>query len=215
MRPTIILFPAAGPLAPGLTHSRVLGVAALIAWLVTASIGAYMARAWIAGGGLRRHRAGRDELPPAVVLAHASLAVTGLLVWAGYQAVGWTVLAWSAVALMTAAIGLGISTVTLLTPYPVRQPGGPGAAEASPPGPGSRRDPGPGHVPPGAPALGVDAGEGSAFEITDEMLAALLTSPPPARRRPGLNLAALIPVVHGAGAITTFLLAVLTVVGTM
>jgi hypothetical protein len=47
------------------------------------------------------------------------------------------------------------------------------------------------------------------------MIAALLTSPPPARRRSRLNLAALIPVVHGVGAITTFLLAVLTVVGAM
>jgi manganese efflux pump family protein len=217
MRPMLILFPAAGPPVPGLTHSRALGVAALIAWLVTAGMGAYMARAWIAGGGLRRRRAGGDELPPAVVLAHASLAVTGLLVWASYQAVGWTVLAWSAVALMAAAIGLGISTVTLLTPYPVRQPAGPGTAEASPPGPGPGRDPGPGHVPPRFPAHGADAGEGQAFEITDEMIAALLTSPPPppAWWRSRLNLAALIPVVHGVGAITTFLLAVLTAIGAM
>jgi hypothetical protein len=215
----VMLFPVAVSPAPGLTHSRALGAAALIAWLVTASIGAYMARAWIAGGGLRRRRAGGDELPPAVVLAHASLAITGLLVWASYQAAGWTVLAWSAVALMTAAIGLGISTVTLLTPYPVRQPAVPGAAEAGPLGPGPGRDPGPVHVAPGAPAPGADAEEGPAFEITDEMIAAFLTSPPPppppAWWRSRLNLAALIPVVHGVGAITTFLLAVLTAIGAM
>jgi hypothetical protein len=51
------------------------------------------------------------------------------------------------------------------------------------------------------------------IEITDEMLARLIDGPSTAWRRPRLNLAPLIPVGHGIGAIATFLLAVLTAVG--
>jgi hypothetical protein len=45
------------------------------------------------------------------------------------------------------------------------------------------------------------------------MLHALLSSPAPARRRRRPQ--ALIPLFHGIGAITTFLLAILTAVGTL
>ena len=49
-------------------------------------------------------------------------------------------------------------------------------------------------------------------EITDEMIASLLADPFPARRRPQLKLVSLVPVVHGLGALTTFMLAVLTAI---
>jgi manganese efflux pump family protein len=181
---------AAWPAASGAAHGRALGTAALVAWLITASIGAYMARAWFRGGG----RAD-DAFPPGVLLGHASLAITGLAVWASYVISGLAALAWAATGVLATAIGLGVSTVTLWTPYPVRSPPGPGRPD--------RPD---GAAGPAGPA-------GPAFEITDEMLHALLTSPPPAapRRRPQ----ALVPLVHGIGAITTFLLAVLTAVGTL
>jgi hypothetical protein len=223
MRSMIANWPAGGPSGPA--HSRALGVAALIAWLLTVSLGAYMARAWIGGGGLRRRRAGDDELPPAVLVGHASLAVTGLFLWAGYVASGLAALAWAATGIIAAAIGLGVSTVTLWTPYPVRQPVGPDRTLPGPgpgPGPGDAVNApgdGPSHGPSHGPddphwPEGSDRLDGPAFEVTDEMLNALLTSPPPAsrrRRRPQ----ALIPLFHGIGAITTFLLAVLTVVGTL
>jgi hypothetical protein len=97
-----------------------LGPAALVSWLLTAGIGGYMLRTWIAGGGLRRQRATGAGVPPAVVFGHAGAALTGLAVWASYLAAGWRPLAWAGVALIAAAIALGICTVTLWTPYPVR-----------------------------------------------------------------------------------------------
>jgi hypothetical protein len=101
-------------------------LAALISWLLTAAIGGYMLRAWIVRGGLRLRRATKKwageagGVPPAVVFCHAGAAIGGLAVWASYLAAGWHPLAWAGVALISAAIALGICTVTLWTPYPVR-----------------------------------------------------------------------------------------------
>src|SRR5579863_2432273 len=96
-----------------------LAIAALISWLITASIGGYMLRTWVARGGLRRQRATGVGVPPAVVFGHASAALTGLAVWVSYLVTGWRPLAWLGVTLVCAAICLGICTVTLWTPYPV------------------------------------------------------------------------------------------------
>ncbi|HWG13740.1 MAG TPA: hypothetical protein VG268_10765 [Streptosporangiaceae bacterium] len=189
----------------GPPHPRALGVAALIAWTLTVSLGAYMARAWIGSGGLRRRRAADDDFPPGVLLGHASLALTGLLLWASYVASGLAVLAWVATGVIAAAIGLGVSTVTLWTPYPVRSP--PHRPPDGPP------DPPPHRPPPDPPHGPSDEPDPLAFEVTDEMLHALLSSPAPARRRRRPQ--ALIPLFHGIGAITTFLLAILTAVGTL
>ncbi len=97
-----------------------IGLAALIAWLLTASIGGYMLRTWVARGGLRRQRATGVGVPPGVVFGHASAALVGLTVWISYLSSGWRPLAWIGVTLVCAAICLGICTVTLWTPYPVR-----------------------------------------------------------------------------------------------
>jgi hypothetical protein len=213
----------------GPPQSRALGVAALIAWVLTVSLGAYMARAWIGSGGLRRRRAADDDFPPGVLLGHASLALTGLLLWASYVASGLAVLAWVATGVIAAAIGLGVSTVTLWTPYPVRSPPDPpphrpphGPPDPpphrpphGPPDPPPHRPPhAPPHRPPSEPPQGrSDEPDPPPFEVTDEMLHALLSSPPPVRRRRRPQ--ALIPLFHGIGAITTFLLAILTAVGTL
>jgi hypothetical protein len=170
-----------------------MGLAALIAWLFTASIGGYMLRTWVARGGLRRQRATGVGVPPGVVFGHASAALAGLTVWVSYLASGWRPLAWVGVA-------LGICTVTVWTPYPVRPD----------PGPDSGRE---------AEADRVRAARGSevrqavatehqdAFTVTDEMIANLLAEPVPVRRR-RLPLLPLIPLAHGFGALTTFLLTV-------
>ena len=99
-----------------------MAVAALIAWVLTASIGVYMLRTWVTRGGLRRQRATGVGVPPAVVFGHASAALTGLVIWAGFVKTNWEPLAWLGVALITAAIALGVCTVTLWTPYPVVVP---------------------------------------------------------------------------------------------
>ncbi|MGE5293109.1 MAG: hypothetical protein ACM3ML_39180 [Micromonosporaceae bacterium] len=196
------------PTAAASGHSRALGVVTLITWLLAAGIGAYMLRTSIARGALRRQRAIKGALPPAVLFGHFGLALTGLVVWVGYLATGYAALAWTAVGLLMPAIGLGISTVTLWTPYP-----GPGAG-----------------VPSGmlaAPTDNVLAGRLTddlfASALTDDVLAGQLvedvvarvrTAPPQAAKKPRGHLSPLIPAGHGVAAFATFLLAVLSAVGT-
>ena len=108
----------AEPTAVATAPSPALGLATLATWLLTAGLGAFMLSRLIASGGLRQQRATRGGLSPTVLFGHFSLAGTGLVVWVCYVATGWVALAWSAVGLLMPAIGLGVSTVTLWTPYP-------------------------------------------------------------------------------------------------
>ena len=169
--------------------------------MLTASIGVYMLRTWVTRGGLRRQRATGVGVPPAVVFGHASAALTGLVIWIGFLGTHWDLLAWAGVALITSAIALGVCTVTLWTPYPVAVP-----VPADPPRTGSAGD----GIAPGAG--GSPHGEDSEGTFTDEMIAALLADPFPASRRPRLKLVPLIPVVHGFGALITFMFAVLAAI---
>ncbi|HEX6522767.1 MAG TPA: hypothetical protein VF070_22610 [Streptosporangiaceae bacterium] len=177
-----------------------MSIATLAAWLITASIGGYMLHTWIARGGLHYQRATGVGVPPPVVFGHASVALTGLAVWACYVAARWVALAWLGVGLIGTAITLGICMVTMWTPYPVRIP----SAE---PEPAQART-----------AVSSDLGSGEhAFTITDEMIAELLSDPFPAtrsslpgRRRPEVRLLPLIPVGHGFAALATFMLATVT-----
>lgn len=193
--------------------------ATLISWLVTAALGAFMLRTWLARGGLGRERAKAGGLPPQLIFGHAAAAVAGLLCWAAFLASGARPLAWTAVALLMAAVGLGLCTVTLWTPYPARKPG-----ERRPSGRDLRES---GTAGTSAPADGAEAAaaratrpaaagadNAEAFEVTDEMIARLLADPAPVPRprpiRP--NLAVLVPVAHGFAAIATFMLAVLSAI---
>ena len=175
--------------------------ATLISWLVTASLGGYMLHTWLARGGLRRERARAGGLPPPLIFGHAGLAISGLLIWAAFVASGARALAWTAVGVLMVTVGLGLSTVTLWTPYPARRPG-------------ERRDATPLDE---AAVVIADAGEGvagepgpQAYQVTDEMIARLLDDPfPGPRRRPiRPNPAVLVPIAHGFAAIATFVLAV-------
>jgi hypothetical protein len=189
-----------GAPAPGYMTSaaRPLAVAAVIAWLLTASIGVYMLRTWIVRGGLRRQRATGVGVPPALVFSHAGAALTGLLIWLAFVGTEWDPLGWLGVGLVTTAIGLGVCTVTLWTPYPVAVPEGDPEG-----GPG-------GLIPPGAGGSG--GGVPSDYTVTDEMIAQLLADPFPERRRPRVKLAPFVPVVHGFAALATFMLAVLAAI---
>ena len=199
----------AEPGAPGHGH-RALTVVTLISWLLTAGIGAYMLGTWIVSGGVSQQRANREGLSPTVVLGHASLATTGLALWAAYTLTRWAPLAWSGVLVLMPAIGLGLSTVTLLTPFPAPDSAGRAGAGGQ---------------------LAAPAEDVLASRLTDRALAHALTvaalasklveevlagaaAPDPPRRARG-HAAALIPASHGILALTTFLLAVLAAVGTV
>ena len=166
-----------------------MAIAAMIGWVLTASIGVYMLRTWVTRGGLRRQRATGVGVPPAVVFGHASAALTGLLIWLGFVGTGLDLLAWLGVTVVAGAITLGVCTVTLWTPYPVAVPPAPAPAAA----------------PKATPAT-------EPGTVTDEMIAELLADPFPASRRPRLKLAGLVPVAHGFAALTTFMLAVLAAI---
>lgn len=181
--------------------------ATLISWLVTASLGAFMLRTWLARGGLGSERAKAGGLPPQLIFGHAAAALTGLVVWAAFVASGARPLAWAAVALLMVAVGLGLCTVTLWTPYPARKPGErrePTAADAAPPAADAAPTAAEAPSPPDQPE----------FEVTDEMIARLLTDPFPASRHRPIrpNPAVLVPVAHGFLAIATFTLAVLSTI---
>jgi hypothetical protein len=180
--------------------------ATLLSWLVTASLGAFMLRTWLARGGLDRERAREGGLPPPLIFGHAALALTGLLLWIGYLASGARPVAWAGVGALMLTVCLGLCTVTLWTPYPARRPG-------------ERRPASPADALAVAPdtaeaALGADDDQ-TPFRVTDEMIARLLADPSPVRRpgpiRP--NPAVLVPVAHGFAAIATFVLAVMTAIG--
>jgi len=201
--------------APAAAPGRGLAVAALITWLFDAGSGAFMLGTWIARGGLRRQRRS-DRLAPGVVFGHFGIATTGLLVWISFLITGRIVLAWLAVGLLMLVIGLGISTVTLWTPFPAHRDHDVDPGQA----PGAR-----------GPARGMfatpDEG-GLTGRLTDEMLARALTdevllarlvedvlanvpagpSRPERKSRP--HLATIVPAGHGIAAIATFLLALFT-----
>ncbi len=210
------------PLGAGvLTHAgataalpaRGLGIAALTTWLIDAGSGLYMLWTWISRGGLRRQRSS-DRLAPRVVFGHFGMASTGLLVWVSFLVSGLHILAWLAVGLLMLVIGFGISTVTLWTPFPAQRAGEQDA----------RADP--------DAASAFATPEVMSGRVTDEMLAQALNDevllarlidgvlasvpadPSRSERRPRPHLSTIVPAGHGLAAIATFVLAVLTAVGT-
>jgi len=169
----------------------------LLVWLVTESLGAFMLRDWIVSGGAARawrqpRKAEGMSLP--VLAGHAGLNLTGLLVWIIFLLSGVKALAWVALGFMAPAIGLGISTVAIWTPYPGGRP---------------KPDERPAMVPDAVikRALEDDA---LAQRLVDELLERNLGQPSP--RKVGWSLRPLIPAGHGALAIVTFLLATLAAI---
>jgi manganese efflux pump family protein len=137
--PAAAVWPGASAPATSRSGRRDLAMdtAALAAWLVTAGSGAYVLGSWISGGGSLRRRAGpagstsaADDgtgtgtgtgdastgSPPSVVIGHFGLALTGLVLWAIYLAVGWAALAWTAVCMLLPVAGLGMAALTVGLP---------------------------------------------------------------------------------------------------
>lgn len=82
-----------------------MGIAALVAWLLTAVGGFYMLATWITKGGPRQPRTTR--FPPAVIFGHFALAVIGLVIWIIYLVSDADALAWVAFALLIPVAALG------------------------------------------------------------------------------------------------------------
>jgi len=170
-------------------------IAALIAWLVTAGSGGYLLGNWLTHGGTLRSRADGTGSPPAVIIGHFGLALTGLVIWVIYLVVGWAALAWTAVGVLLPVAGLGMSALTIGLPGLPRLPG-----RADRPVPAVA-----GSAPTGAPSMGAATASGAGTSV------AVGGSRPAgsAKRR----LSPLIAVVHGALAVTTMLLVLLAALG--
>lgn len=86
-----------------------MGIAALIVWFVTALGGLYMLAVWLIENDATRQGNSASRLPLPVILAHVTLAVTGLLAWVGYLVTDREVLAWTAVAILAGIALLGLT----------------------------------------------------------------------------------------------------------
>jgi hypothetical protein len=189
--------------------SRSFAIATLVTWLLAESLGLYMLRTWFTSGAARRRKASADGMSLPVLLGHAGLAFTGFICWIAFLMTSSPIVAFVAISALGPAIGLGISTVTVWTPYPVRrgphERGGRGLADAD----GGRK---PLVISDQALARYLED-ETQSGQLIDDLLARNLD---PAAR-PGIKLdpRTLIPLAHGVLAIVTFMLATLAAVAAL
>lgn len=193
---------AAG-LPPGLPPGHSLAIAALVTWLATEAFGAYMLGAWIGSGGNRVRRHVPGGVPRSVIFGHAGLSFTGLVWWISFVVTGDAPLAWMSIGFLAPAVGLGISTLTLWTPYPARRPGTEPAWQQYDGMLGITTD-----------EMLAAALEDDTFttKLVDDLVASVLNRPEPAIRRPRWQLTPLIPAAHGVLAMSTVLFTVLAAV---
>jgi hypothetical protein len=91
-----------------------LGLAALIAWLVTVGLGLSMMARWITRPARPGTQPGHGRRP-VLNFTHFGLALTSLVAWISYLATGLVGLAWTACGLLIAVASLGM-TLVFLTP---------------------------------------------------------------------------------------------------
>ncbi|WP_018656695.1 hypothetical protein [Actinomadura flavalba] len=77
-----------------------MGVAALLAWSVTAAVGAYLLTRWWGRGGLRRQATKVTRYPLLLLTAHPFTALTGLCAWVVHLLGGHPAFAWVAFGLL-------------------------------------------------------------------------------------------------------------------
>jgi hypothetical protein len=215
-------------IALGHPGSRGLGVAALVSWLLAESLGAFMFRSWLAsvwwqrqGGAVHeasflraggREDGGQDGASGGLIVGHATLALAGFVCWVSFLATEIPAMAWLAIGFLAPAIGLGISTVTVWTPYPVHRPISRARSPAPPP-PDTRPEGTPGILVTNEMLDRVLANDALTGELVDDLVAKLLAEPvqsPQVSRR--WQLAPAVPILHGILAIATFLLAMLAAI---
>jgi hypothetical protein len=84
-------------------------IAALVAWLLTASVGLYLLAIWLIEYDREFQSAAATRLPVPVISAHATLAVGGLAVWALYLITDTAELAWVAASTLGVVALLGLT----------------------------------------------------------------------------------------------------------
>jgi manganese efflux pump family protein len=104
-----------------------MGIAALIAWVLTAAGGFYMLATWIQKGGTRQPRT--SNFPPGLIFGHFALAALGLVVWIIYVIADTEALAWVAFVLLLPVALLGSIMVSRW--IAMRQTGGQATSGAS------------------------------------------------------------------------------------
>src|SRR5215212_8989980 len=82
-------------------------IAALVTWVITASIGSFMLIRWLSRGGLRPRGVATTHFPPARVFTHFGLAAGGLVLWIGYLVTDSSAVAWIAFAALVLVALLG------------------------------------------------------------------------------------------------------------
>jgi hypothetical protein len=190
--------PASPAPPPGPGSRAPLRVAALVAWLVTATAGSYLLAGWLRHGGLRRGLLQRGPggsrtsgMPPVIILGHFGVAVTGLGLWIAFMASDLTALAWTAAALLLPTAGLGMATLVTALPEP---------AESASAGLGSA----------GLGSAGPDsAGSDSAGSDAGRLATRIAATAAPAKVRLPVTVIAL----HGVLATVTMLLVLLAAIG--
>jgi len=143
--------PAAAAPVTHLPSRTALGLAALIAWLVTVGLGLSMMARWITRPGLHSTQPGHGQ-GAALNFTHFGLALTSLLAWISYLATSLVGLAWAACGLVIAAASLGMTLVFLApdrNPVPslATAPAGPAAPAAGAVNPPGDEPPPAGHRP--------------------------------------------------------------------
>ncbi len=172
-----------------------MGFIALITWFVTALGGLYMLAVWLIENDVTDQGAAASRLPVPVIFTHLLLALTGLMVWVVYLLLGSEVLAWADLFILLAIALLGATMFARWIPV-YRGPAVYAGLPQVPAGRGLAPPPG------GAPLAQRPGGYGLAEAYAG----------PRAMPAEG-NFPVAVVLAHGALAVSTIVLVLLTALG--
>src|SRR3954452_25041157 len=116
-----------------------MGVAALVAWVLTAGGGFVLLSRWIAAGGLRQQGDRTTRFPAGLVFGHFGLAAAGLILWIVYLVLDADSLTWVAFVVLIAVALLGFTLFARWLPTR-RAAAVPAGGDAGPPRRGAGAD---------------------------------------------------------------------------
>ena len=199
--------------------NHTLAVGALGSWLLAEALGLLMLSNWVSSGAARLRKTRPDGMSLPVLASHAGLNLTGLLCWVAFLLSNSPVAAWLALGFMVPAIGLGVSTVSVWTPYPVRRaqpeaPAFPGAdpERPAPMGPAGQVDWRHAAIPDDVLARAMEDDAFASKLAEDLLIRNLAYEARTTDRTMRIDVRAAIPLAHGILAIATFLLATLAAI---